>query len=45
VRLPHAKALAAVEERLRAANVDRERRDDGVFVRDPAGNGILFVVA
>jgi catechol 2,3-dioxygenase len=42
VRLPHADALAALAERLRAANISSERRDDGLLVRDPAGNGLLF---
>jgi catechol 2,3-dioxygenase len=42
VRLPHADALGALEERLRSANIASDRRDEGLLVRDPAGNGLLF---
>jgi hypothetical protein len=31
-------------ERLEKAQVYYEARDDGLFVRDPSQNGILFVV-
>lgn len=43
IRLPHDEALAATVERLRAAGHDPEHRDDGHFLRDPAGIGVLLV--
>jgi len=42
VRLPDNHALAAIADRLRAAEVPFESRNDGVLTRDPAGNALLF---
>ena len=42
VRLPSAEARAAVADRIRAAGIEFEERDDGVLVHDPAGNAILL---
>jgi catechol 2,3-dioxygenase len=43
VTLPGASARAAVEDRLRAANVPIESTPDGLLVHDPARNAILLV--
>ncbi len=45
VRLPDASALAAVVGRVRAAGVPLEETAQGLFVRDPAQNGVLLTVA
>jgi catechol 2,3-dioxygenase len=42
VRLPTEGARLAVSDRLRAGNIPFETRDDGLLVRDPAGNAILL---
>jgi catechol 2,3-dioxygenase len=42
VRLPHEAARSAVSDRVRAGNIPFETRDDGLLVRDPAGNAILL---
>jgi catechol 2,3-dioxygenase len=42
VRLPDEAARSSVSDRLRAANIAIETRDDGLLVRDPAGNAILL---
>ena len=42
VELPDAAALAGVLGRIEAAGVPHERRPDGVFLRDPFGNGVLL---
>ena len=42
VRLPDEAARSAVSDRLRAANVAIDIQDEGLLVRDPAGNGILL---
>jgi catechol 2,3-dioxygenase len=42
VRLPTDVARLAVSDRLRAGNIAFETRDDGLLVRDPAGNAILL---
>jgi len=42
IRLPDDEALAATVERLRAAGHDAHARDDGHFLRDPAGIGVLL---
>jgi catechol 2,3-dioxygenase len=43
VRLPDADARAAVADRIRAAGLAFDERDDGVLLHDPAGNAILLV--
>jgi len=42
VRLPDARAVGAVVERLRAADTPVESTAEGPLVRDPAGNAILL---
>jgi catechol 2,3-dioxygenase len=42
VRLPSEAARSAVSGRLRAATVAIDTRDEGLLVRDPAGNAILL---
>jgi catechol 2,3-dioxygenase len=44
VRLPNTSARDGVIDRVRAAGVEIEERDDGLIVRDPAGNAMLFAV-
>jgi catechol 2,3-dioxygenase len=43
--LPDADALAALVERVRAAGVAADEREEGVLLRDPAQNGLLLVAA
>jgi len=45
IQLPDAAALAAVVERLQAADIPFERDAEGVRLGDPAGNGLLLVAA
>ncbi len=45
VILPDAAALEALAKRLRAASVGYEEREDGLALRDPAGNGLVVRVA
>jgi catechol 2,3-dioxygenase len=45
VQLPDQEELARLRARLEEAAVTFEVRDDGVFVRDPSQNGILFRVS
>jgi catechol 2,3-dioxygenase len=45
VRLPDARAVSAVVDRLRTADVPVETTVDGALVRDPAGNAILLRLA
>jgi catechol 2,3-dioxygenase len=42
VRLPDGRAVDAVTDRLRAADVPVETIDRGVLLHDPSGNGMLF---
>jgi catechol 2,3-dioxygenase len=42
IRLPDRRSLAEVEDRLRQARVPFESFDQGLFLRDPSGNGIQF---
>ncbi len=42
IRLPDEEALAATVDRLRAAGHDPQTDDDGRFLRDPAGIGVLL---
>lgn len=42
--LPDTTALEAVRARLSAAGITVDAQDEGVLVRDPSGNGILFRV-
>jgi catechol 2,3-dioxygenase len=42
VRVPGKRALADVRSRLSAAGVEEKDLDEGTFVRDPSGNGILL---
>jgi len=42
VSLPNAAALAAVDERLRAAGVEPQAVEGGLLIRDPAKNAILL---
>jgi catechol 2,3-dioxygenase len=44
IHLPAAAALAEVAERIRSAGWPLEERPAGLFVRDPAQNGILLTV-
>jgi hypothetical protein len=43
--LPTEAARADVEARLRSANIPFEIRPDGLLVRDPSQNAILFTLA
>lgn len=45
IDLPSQEALSAVEENLRSRDVATEPHQEGVFLRDPAGNGIVLRVA
>ena len=42
IRLPNEEALAETVARLREAGREPERREDGVYLRDPAGIGVLL---
>ena len=42
VELPDAQEHAAVVDRIRAAGIETSAVDDGTFVRDPSGNGIVL---
>ena len=44
IHLPEASECDRLVERLEAANIPYKMRDEGLFVRDPSGNGIVFVV-
>ncbi|MEZ4713102.1 MAG: VOC family protein [Caldilineaceae bacterium] len=44
IQLPEQSALERLIQRLDANSVAYEQRSDGLFTRDPAQNGILFVV-
>jgi catechol 2,3-dioxygenase len=41
IRLPSAEALEALRPRLMEQGAAYEARDDGLFLRDPAGNGVM----
>jgi catechol 2,3-dioxygenase len=43
VRLANREEQERLAERLQAGGVAYETRDEGLFVRDPAGNGVLFL--
>src|SRR6185503_11748433 len=45
VRVSDSGALSEVEQRLRSANIPAEPFEDGVLVRDPAGNTIVFTAS
>lgn len=42
IEVPDSQALAAVRTQAEGAGVSISERDDGYFVRDPAGNGVLL---
>jgi len=44
VELPHPAAVSVVAERLRSAKVPVDTTEDGIVVRDPAGNSVKFQV-
>jgi hypothetical protein len=43
--LPSATELDRLEGRLREAGFDPERREDGLHVADPSGNGVVLRAA
>ncbi|HEV3138930.1 MAG TPA: VOC family protein [Vicinamibacterales bacterium] len=45
VQLPNEQARASVIDRVRAAAIHVDRADDGMLVRDPAGNALTLTVA
>ena len=44
VRVPDSAELGRVADRVRGAGIPVEDRGDGLFVRDPSGNGIVLTV-
>ena len=44
IQLPGEDDLVLLIERLERAQVYYDARDDGLFIRDPSQNGMLFVV-
>ncbi len=45
INLPNEEALQPVTDRLRAARIGIQERDEGLLVRDPSGNGVVLAVA